>query len=102
MIIKSKKGGNYFWTEKDSIKYYNADDHVISEHKWAEVKSIDRKTGLFGKVKAIILYFTGGEEYEIPAEGNGVEAHLMEMVNVNGNNKASEITSQKPEINKEE
>lgn len=79
MIIKSKKGGNYFWTEKDSIKYYNADDHVLSEHKWSETKSLDiKKAGLFGKAKLAIIYFTG-EQYEIPVENVDVENHLIEM-----------------------
>ena len=80
MIIKAKKGGNYFWTEKDSIKYYNAEDKVLSEHAWTEVKSIDIKGGgLFGGKKVAILYFTG-EEYEIPIPSSDVENHLITMV----------------------
>lgn len=79
MIIKAKKGENYYWTEKDSIKYYNAEDHLISEHPWTEVKSIDiKKAGLFGKAKIAILYFPG-EEYEIPVPSSDVENHLLQM-----------------------
>ena len=80
MIIKAKKGENYYWTEKDSIKYFNAEDHLISEHAWMEVKSIDiKKAGIFSKGKIATLYFPG-EEYEIPVPSSDVENHLLQMV----------------------
>lgn len=79
MVIRAKKGGNYYFTEKDGIKYYNAEDRLLSEHKWKDVKSVEiKKASLFGKAKVATLYFPG-EEMEVPLETTDMESHILEM-----------------------